>query len=257
MSFESFIHIAGSAIFGEERIRYWRYKRARRIAEHYGYEIYKPQMIWQQDAAFLAVKKSIRNQGIVGIPNDRCYMLFELARKCRKIPGDIAECGVRFGKSSLFLLHGFGTESDRRFEAFDSFQGLSKPSASDQDFKGNTSWTKGELQAAEDVFLRNVSDFKGRVTSHKGWIPSRFADVEAQKFVFLHVDVDLYDPTRESLEFFYPRMNVNGVIVCDDYGSAYCPGAKRAVDEFFADKGEEVLSLPTGQAIIFKSANPK
>ena len=38
----------------------------------------------------------------------------------------------------------------------------------------------------------------------------------------------------------------------DDYGFESCPGAKQAVDEFFRDKAEKPLVLPTAQAIIFK-----
>lgn len=88
---------------------------------------------------------------------------------------------------------------------------------------------------------------------HKGWIPERFKDVEDMKFSFLHVDVDLYDPTIDSLKFFYDRMTTGGIIMCDDYGSVSCPGAKKAFDEFFADKQENILELPSAQAIVVKA----
>jgi len=35
-------------------------------------------------------------------------------------------------------------------------------------------------------------------------------------FLFVHVDVDLYEPTRDSIAFFYPRMNLGAVSLCDD-----------------------------------------
>ncbi len=38
----------------------------------------------------------------------------------------------------------------------------------------------------------------------------------------------------------------------DDYGFASCPGARRAVDEFFVDKPERPLGLQTGQALVVK-----
>jgi len=42
----------------------------------------------------------------------------------------------------------------------------------------------------------------------------------------------LYQPTLDSLDFFYPRLRQGGVIVVDDYGYTQFPGAKKSVDEF-------------------------
>jgi O-methyltransferase len=88
---------------------------------------------------------------------------------------------------------------------------------------------------------------------YRGWIPTRFADVTNNRFSFVHIDVDLYQPTRDSLAFFYERMLRGGIILCDDYGSIHCPGATRAFDEFLADKPEKhVIQLTTGQGLIVK-----
>ena len=73
-----------------------------------------------------------------------------------------------------------------------------------------------------------------------------------RSFALLHVDVDLYRPTLQSLEFFWPRLAPGGVVVCDDYGSRKCPGARAAFDEFFADKDARLIELPTVQALVFK-----
>jgi O-methyltransferase len=40
-------------------------------------------------------------------------------------------------------------------------------------------------------------------------------------------------------------------MVCDDYGFASCPGARKAVDEYFAGKPDVPIELPSGQALIF------
>ena len=45
-------------------------------------------------------------------------------------------------------------------------------------------------------------------------------------------------------------MNRGGLMRFDDYGFATCPGARRAIDEFFADKAEPIIDLPTGQAFV-------
>ena len=43
-----------------------------------------------------------------------------------------------------------------------------------------------------------------------------------------------------------------GMIVFDDYGFPSCPGARRAVDEAFANRPEVPICLPTGQALVVK-----
>jgi hypothetical protein len=90
------------------------------------------------------------------------------------------------------------------------------------------------------------------VTFHVGWIPHTFAAVEDRRFALVHIDVDLHAPTHDALVFFFERLEPNGIVVCDDYGSAYCPGARKAFDEFFADRPESIIELPTGQALVVR-----
>ena len=73
-----------------------------------------------------------------------------------------------------------------------------------------------------------------------------------RKFALVHIDVDLHAPTRDSLEFFYPRMSEGGVIIVDDYGSSLCPGATLAVDTLLADKPEKMISLVDGGGFLVK-----
>ena len=83
-----------------------------------------------------------------------------------------------------------------------------------------------------------------------GGFPSGSRDVADERFSFVHVDVDLYEPHRDSIEFFWPRLTAGGVMVFDDYGSTYCPGARQAVDEAFAPT--DVVESPSGQAFVIK-----
>jgi O-methyltransferase len=66
------------------------------------------------------------------------------------------------------------------------------------------------------------------------------------------VDADLYTSVRECCEFFWPRMVNGGVVVFDDYGFSNCPGAKKAIDEYFAKTTDKVVPLPTAQAFVVK-----
>jgi O-methyltransferase len=103
----------------------------------------------------------------------------------------------------------------------------------------------------EEIARANLAGF--RVELYPGWIPERFAEIADAQFCFVNVDVDLYEPTRESLEFFYPRMVPGGVLVLDDYGSALqSPGVARAVDEFLAGRPETLVKSPTAQAFLVR-----
>jgi hypothetical protein len=90
------------------------------------------------------------------------------------------------------------------------------------------------------------------LTYNVGWIPDVFIGIPQRRYRFVHVDVDLYMPTKASLEFFFPQMVPNGVIVVDDYGFTSWPGAKQAVDELCAAWRVRLISLTTGNAILLK-----
>ena len=48
-------------------------------------------------------------------------------------------------------------------------------------------------------------------------------------------------------------MVTGGIMIFDDYGFPACRGGEKdAVDEFFADKEERPITLPTGQASSYE-----
>jgi len=72
-----------------------------------------------------------------------------------------------------------------------------------------------------------------------------------RRFAFVHVDV--YASTLDCCRFFHPRVMRGGAILFDDDGfPPFKDAEKRAVDEFFADRPESPLSLPTGQCLVLK-----
>jgi len=86
-------------------------------------------------------------------------------------------------------------------------------------------------------------------------VPEVLEEVRDQRFAFLHLDVDLYAPTRDSLRFFYPRLQPGAVVVCDDYGFTSCPGATAAVDEVMQGLPESMLSLPCGGGFFIRGVS--
>ncbi len=178
---------------------------------------------------------------------DRKFLLRSLLSLIEDVPGDTAECGVYQGASSYVICR-YSMGPERTHHAFDSFEGLSEPDRVDGNY-----WTSGDLSSSEESARRNLAQFP-RVQLHKGWIPASFSVVpEGTKFAFVHLDVDLHQPTFDSLRYFYPLLSPGAVVVCDDYGFATCPGTTLACDEFLADKKENIVNSPTGQGFFIKA----
>jgi O-methyltransferase len=55
------------------------------------------------------------------------------------------------------------------------------------------------------------------------------------ELALLRLDTDWYESTRRELDHLYPRLAEGGVLIVDDYG--HWEGARRAVDEYFAENG--------------------
>ena len=211
-----------------------------------GYRFKWPQLDWWNNKQFNAYLTQFDE--IKGANTDRRWMLYQLLRLIETVPGDTAECGVYKGASSWLICKASqGSQMQQRTHyMFDSFQGLSSPGDND-----GSHWTEGDLSYGNENVRNNLRGLDA-YSLHPGWIPDRFKDIDNKRFCFVHIDVDLYQPTRDSIAFFYPRMNTGGIIVCDDYSFSSCPGATQAVDEFLADKPEKMLSMPCGGGFFVK-----
>jgi len=154
---------------------------------------------------------------------------------------DFVECGCWKGHST-FIISSLIKESKKKiyFHIFDSFEGLSKSTENDLSFhkldKNENKRVRDQFSSSENFVKKKVLKDFNFCKTYKGWIPSRFQDIDGKKFSFVHIDVDLYEPTKKSLEFFFPRLQKNGIIVCDDYNYKIFDGAKKAWDEYFLDK---------------------
>jgi O-methyltransferase len=189
----------------------------------------------------------------------RHLILIEQLRTVLDLSGDIAECGCYRGLSSYTICQTLNEEGGgfdgTGHHIFDSFAGLSTPTPEDDIAPSDPK--KSDLAAMmhpgyfacpmEHVQF-HLSDFPG-IAYHPGWLPESLADVPERSYRFVHLDVDLYEPTAGSLEYFYPRLVPGGIILTDDYG---WPGARRAFDEFCAANKIAFDTFPTQQAVLRK-----
>lgn len=218
------------------------------LAKRLDMRIYNKHGWWQDDEDFLAVMR--RFDPDYPRIKERQYFLYNLARSLRHLPGDTAECGALSGDSSHVIMSAF--EGDRPHHIFDSFSGLSLPTEHD---KPKTAKVRA-LQAGE--FASPLERTRKKLQAHpqaqfyQGWIPERFHEVAEKRFSLVHIDVDFFEPTRDSFDFFFPRLVPGGAVVCDDYGAKTCPGAKKALDEAAQRAGRRVIHVPTGQGLVLK-----
>jgi O-methyltransferase len=150
--------------------------------------------------------------------------------------GQFAEAGVYKGNTSKFI-HQLAPE--RTCFLFDTFSGFPK-----QDLEPDTIEDNGFNDTSLEVVQKNLGDLKN-IVFIKGYIPDTFIGLEDERFAFVHLDLDLYNPTINSLKYFYPRLTNGGYLVIHDYNSRIANQAcKRAVDEFMREKPERIIEIP-------------
>ncbi len=223
-----------------------------------------PNVFFEVDPEFNSLYNLAQEKTLM-VPTDnllrreRHYTLTKLLQQTEPIinQGMVAECGCWRGLSSYQIAANLKKmDFNQAFLIFDSFEGLSEY---DEEDKNNVMTDEEEnchrkhFACSMDVVIKNLEDFDF-IDYKKGWIPSRFKEASELAFSFVHIDVDMFQPIWDSLEFFYPRLIPGGIIVLDDYGYLNFPGAKKAVDTFLVDKPDFFLSLPSGSAFIMKKS---
>jgi O-methyltransferase len=214
--------------------------------------------------------KSVFRQGVIasGSPHDpdvvhqRMYNATQFLKYSLDLPGDVVECGSFKGLSSFvfcnYIRMATPDFTGGGYHIFDSFQGLSQPTKEDlianheYGAVGETSQPGGAFEGSIEAVKTTLRDFP-LIEYHPGWIPESFAGVPKRNYKFVHLDLDLYEPIKSAVEYFYPRMVQGGVIVIDEYGFPRWPGAQRAVDEFCTRNGlSGPISLTTGNGVLIK-----
>jgi O-methyltransferase len=166
-----------------------------------------------------------------------------------RIPGEMAECGVWRGGSMMAIaltLLRLG-EGDRDLYLFDTFTGMPEPGAADvaspyDGYSPHRRWHHTSRAGRQwagvptDQVRRAVESTgypPGRIKLVAGMVEHTLPEQAPERLALLRLDTDWYASTKHELEQLYPRLVDGGVLLIDDYG--HYEGARRAVDEFFAE----------------------
>ncbi|MGE5409583.1 MAG: TylF/MycF/NovP-related O-methyltransferase [Clostridiales bacterium] len=151
------------------------------------------------------------------------------------IQGDFAEVGVYKGDTSQIL---YKLGSDRRYYLFDTFEGFPE-----KDLESNITNDNRFKDTSVKMVLNKIGS-TNNVIIKKGYVPETLIGLEEERFAFVLLDLDLYLPTKKSLEFFYPRISKGGYIFVHDYNSPESNWAiSRAVNEFMENKPEKIMEI--------------
>ncbi|MFX0198737.1 MAG: TylF/MycF/NovP-related O-methyltransferase [Candidatus Hodarchaeota archaeon] len=235
----------------------------RKILNNFGYEIRRKDIVetfFQIDPLFNSLYKEAQTKTQMEssdniLRRQRHYVLNYLLRNADLRSGHVCEVGCWRGLSAYQMGTYLRSQNiDVILHIFDSFEGLSRIESMDRyehDKRGLEIVRKRFACSLEEV-QDNLKEFNF-IKYYKGWIPERFPEVKDEKFSFVHIDVDLYQPTYDCFQFFYPRLIKDGLMVFDDYGCIYFPGAKKAIDQCVAMLDHPFfIPLPSGQAFLIK-----
>lgn len=177
-----------------------------------------------------------------------------------EIPGDFVECGVWRGGNSILAKIIFSklNARSRKVWLFDTFQGMTKPT--DKDFRfgskesaletylnskheiSGSKWCRAELDEVKNNFFKMNSNL-----DNVKFVSGDIAETLKEEFNIpkeisvLRLDTDWYESTLLALEYLYPRLSKNGVIIIDDFG--HWEGSRNAVEKFFVNKNQPLFNV--------------
>lgn len=172
--------------------------------------------------------------------------------KKRGIGGAIAELGVYRGDFASAMSREF---PDRRFYLFDTFEGFSSKDLAIEEAVSGPAGHHNDFKDTSEELVREKILYPDRAVICKGYFPVSIPrEAEEEKYAFVSLDPDLYEPTKQGLRFFYPRLMRGGVILVHDYNSLQFQGVRRAVDEYLLEYQLSAIPLPDlhGSCVIMK-----
>jgi hypothetical protein len=183
---------------------------------------------------------------------ERMYALYKATEYIvsNQVPGEVVECGVWKGGSSMMcaltLLR--GGDVGRKIFLYDTYAGMPEPGDLDVRHDGVPAQAKWKKSHRDDYNVWAYSPLEevrqnmlstgypeDRVVFVPGRVEETIPGVAPDNVSLLRLDTDWYESTHHELVHLYPRLSVGGVLLLDDYG--HWRGARQAADEYFNEAG--------------------
>ena len=230
------------------------------VPDLYGYTAYKNIDIFDV-APFGELARAVRGHGRTLLYFDKLHVIYQAIANVAAAgppqgrPFTIADVGTFQGGSAWFAasvadaLHA----GSPRLHCFDTFGGA-VPVDIDLSLEPDQERTRQRghyLETSVESVRAYLAPFPD-TTIHPGRIQDTWSAAADEEFDFVHVDINLFEPTRCALDAFGPRVVPGGAIVVDDYGTTSNPGVRKAVEEFFDPAQFLKFHLLTNQCLLIR-----
>lgn len=158
--------------------------------------------------------------------------------------GAVAEVGVFEGDFAEYINEYF---PNKRLHLFDTFEGFDERDLRSEESENFSSASLGDYSNTSVEMVMSRLKYPDSVIIHKGFFPDTAQGIE-DKFCFVNLDLDLYEPTYAGLLFFEDKMTNRGIILVHDYFAKNFRGPKEAVDRFLHDRPYANI-VPIGDGI--------
>lgn len=194
----------------------------------------------------------------------------DIFRKIIDVHGSVIDCGVNSG-TSLFSFAQLSAIFEpvnytRRVIGFDTFAGITSITEKDLTKQTSSNVVEGGFNSGEEMFgniIRGAKLFdSNRNLGHipkievvKGnacqTIPDYIYENPHLVVSLLHLDMDVFEPTKIAIECFLPRMPKGAVIIFDELNQPGYPGETEAVLETIGIKSLRLQRIPYETGISF------
>ena len=211
---------------------------------------------FMEDKNFLnAVNNSFLEHGDVN-KTWRLHVYSWAIKTSLSLKGDLVECGVYRGLyvDSAIKYIGANAFKDKEFYLYDTFDGLdlrystATEYALSHDHHKNSEFSKNGIETG----VRDRFKKFNWVKIIKGVVPDILEEKSPENICFLHLDLNAGEAETKALDYLYDRVTNGGVILLDDYGRFEYNQLHCAHNQWFRNKGQSILELPTGQGLVIK-----
>jgi hypothetical protein len=173
----------------------------------------------------------------------RIYTLCWAAKRSLRVPGDFVECACYKGTTARIVVDYVNFASqDRSYYLYDLFDHA--PEAKRLKLDSHSPELYEQVRTRFDD-IANVNVTRGKV-------PDILHEVAPATIAMMHIDLNDVTAELGALEMLFERLSPGGTLVLDDFGWLGYQAQQKAEVAFFAERGYDVLEMPTGQGLVIK-----